>query len=225
MLRWWRSRRFWWIAGATLAALLVVQVTTYLWLAERTMPRAALRAMDAYQQQAPLDFVVVSPASWGAMSDAQREDLRGFLLRKAKVVYRSVAEVPLTDLVTEPFSPRWHGYYACWAEHPCCDAELRSELAWQLRTGKRVTAYANGARVTWWPERRGWFWMSCTTGAPESVAPGVMPLGTAWAPRRGYVTPGPNAYIWVVCRWVRVGLAQPASMPSDCFVTRKHCTF
>ena len=84
---------------AVFAGLLLLQVLTYVFLAERAMPRTLLRFLD---RDRDYDFVCIDDRTWEALSLRHREALDEALSDRYGVVLHSRDDIPEARWVRDP---------------------------------------------------------------------------------------------------------------------------
>ena len=184
-----RTRRTLVALASAAAALLVVQTITYFAYAERLMPRSALRQLSDYRMLRGMDFVLVSPETWAALTDEQKTVLSEELSRLVGAVYYSDEAVPDSCKHYAPITEEDRRRYEEYKQLTWISPEVLKVKKREIEAGRRVIGYKNGVRIGWQLEKSGLFWMrSCTSDRTSSTG----------AESRS------DVYVWLVAWWVPV---------------------
>lgn len=151
-------------AVACAIVLVCIQAATYWWRGERTAPLAGLAGMLDYASAQRMEFLVVPAETWDALSPSQKTALEQELERRAAVVYQSIDQVPAARKL--------------YRDEPDQDG-----------VKQRLAGFKDGMQIQWQLERRGPFWMRCTT--------------TSWQSSTGAESRS-DVFIWCLGWWVRV---------------------
>ena len=177
------------IAVAVVGVLLVIETATYLLLAERAMPVAAVRSLRDYDLLRGRRFALVPRETRDAMSAGQQAALDAELKRHVQVIYHSYDEIPRSSMVTEPITERDAADYEKWQRDGWVSPRILENRKRMLDRGYKVRGYTDGAKIGWRLEWRAPFLMKSEASmwVSETGAEG------RW-----------DVYVWVLGWWVRV---------------------
>ena len=177
------------ITLAVVGALLVVEAATYLLLAERAMPVAAVRSLRDYGLVRGRRFALVPRETWDAMSAAQQAALEAELKRHVQVIYHSHEEIPRSSLVTQSVTEQDFAHYEKWQRDGWVSPRILANRRRMLERGYKIRGYTDGAAIDWQLEWRAPFVMKSKASiwVSETGAEG------RW-----------DIYVWVLGWWVRV---------------------
>ncbi|HEY3322286.1 MAG TPA: hypothetical protein VGP72_17620 [Planctomycetota bacterium] len=174
------------IALSLLLSLLIVQVITYLLLAESAMPAAGLRANTHYDFIRNSGFVLTS---WQHLTPAQRSGLESEIRRYASMIYHHPDEVPDANKHFAPLRDYEKEYFEQYRVSPAADARFVAMRAREIAAGHSLDGYRDGVSVGWHLDRQNWFWMECSSWI--------------WASTEGSESSS-DVFVWVLGGWVHI---------------------
>ncbi len=177
------------VATCVVGLLLVVEAATYLLLAERAMPVAAVRSLRDYDLLRGRRFALVPRETRDAMSAAQQAALAAELKRHVQVIYHSRDEIPETSLVTRPITEKDVADYEKWKRDGRMSGRTLERRKLAIERGHHVMGYRDGARIGWELDWRAPFLMK------SRASMWVASEGAEWRE---------DVYVWLLGWWVRV---------------------
>ena len=180
------------VAASVAVILLVVQVVTYVWRAERTMPVAGIAQIWVF---APAEgsvrskFVCINKETWRGLTDSQRRTLEKKFKRNVPLVYHDVGDVPDEMKFFRKVTDEDKEQYELLKKEDWMTPKMLEEAREEIESGRRMVGLKRGSRINWELKRKGLFWMRCSS---SRTAGRLAARGSE------------DVFIWVLGWWVRV---------------------
>ena len=175
--------------GLVLAALLAIQLITYFWLAEEAMPCAGLTHLANYKFIHHCEFAAIGAESWEQLTSGQRAALEREFNRHVKIIYHSAEAIPDSSKHFVPVTEHYRLAYPIAVKLQSSTPEALEQMRKTIEAGRVLDGFRNGMLFGWQLERRGPFWMKCSSGC--------------WISSKG-AEGGSDYFLWFFGRWVRV---------------------
>ena len=183
MIKFW-NRRWFRIAAAVIAVLLVIQFGTFFVYGRRTMPRAAMRHCLR-----PTGYVVIEAETWASLTTAQQASLTTYLDAHASARYRSIEEVPVARTVRAANTDQEVKLYRTVATQSWRSPAEVEKLRKEAEAKDHLVKFVDGYQLSWRSNGEGLFWMR------------------SWVTYYGGfddAAGNESLYVWVLGLWVRV---------------------
>jgi len=187
-----RRRKIVVIVASAIAALLAIQTLTYVLFArraERALPWAGIRSLGDFALLEEVDFVVIEPETWSALTEAQKADFLAELACHVGTIYFSSAHVPDEGVHSVPVSDKDKADYERWKRQDYVNPSILEKRRREIEAGRRIVGFKGGLRLSWKMGRRDLF---CRTSS-----------SSIWMSNKGAEGRG-DVHVWILFCWVRI---------------------
>jgi len=129
--------------------------------AEAALPRQGIRSLRDYGLLRSVDFVVLEPKTWAAMTQAQQTDLKAELSRFVHTIYYTRDDIPADALEVSPVTAKDKAEYERMKTLTWVSLESIENKRREIESGRHILAFRKGLEIRWELGDRGLFWVEC----------------------------------------------------------------